>query len=290
MQIIINIIITSSVYLFLSLASFLAYSTEKYFNITYAGIIVLSIYFTYFFSNVLELNFLISSYFSIALSVIINILILIFVFQSMKSRGAHPFVLLIASLGIYIIIIGLIGYIFGYESIFLLPVKNVTSYSFFSGNISLVQAITIFLSIFLFIIITFLYYKTSLGSRIRAISSNPTLSSIFGINTNKVSLIVNGIAAFLFSLVGILVGLDTGATPNIGFDLLLYGIVVMIISGTGNLGYLVLASLLLATVQHLSVFYIDTKWMQTIAYVVLILFLVWKPLGFSGKRLKKNEI
>jgi branched-chain amino acid transport system permease protein len=30
--------------------------------------------------------------------------------------------------------------------------------------------------------------------------------------------------------------------------------------------------------------------MDAIAYIILIIFLIWKPLGFSGKRLKKAEI
>jgi len=49
-------------------------------------------------------------------------------------------------------------------------------------------------------------------------------------------------------------------------------------------------ALLLATAQNLSAYYIDSKWMDATAYVILILFLIWKPLGFSGKRLKKVEI
>jgi len=290
MQIFVNIIITSCFYLSLSLASFLAYSTEKYFNIVYAGIIVASIYFTHLFKNILEFNFFISSILSIVLSIIINTLIILFIFQKMKIRRIQPFSFLIASLGIYIILIGLIGYFFGYESIFLSLDKKVSSYSFFNSNISLVQSTSIISSIILFIIICLLYYKTTIGTKIRAISSNPNLSLNFGINSNRISLTVNVIAAFIFSFTGILIGLDTGATPNIGFELVLYGIIVMIISGMGKLRYLVCSSLLLATVQHLAAYFIDTKWMQVIAYVVLILFLVWKPLGFSGKQLKKIEI
>ncbi|MFH1320855.1 MAG: hypothetical protein ABII90_09420 [Bacteroidota bacterium] len=49
-------------------------------------------------------------------------------------------------------------------------------------------------------------------------------------------------------------------------------------------------ALLLAAAQHLSAYYIDSKWMDAVAYVILILFLIWKPLGFSGKRLKKVEL
>jgi len=30
--------------------------------------------------------------------------------------------------------------------------------------------------------------------------------------------------------------------------------------------------------------------MDAVTYIILILFLIWKPLGFSGKRLKKLEV
>jgi branched-chain amino acid transport system permease protein len=64
----------------------------------------------------------------------------------------------------------------------------------------------------------------------------------------------------------------------------------MIIGGVGSTWGLIGGALLLATTQHLTSYYIDSKWMDAITYVILILFLIWKPLGFSGSRLKKNEI
>ena len=66
--------------------------------------------------------------------------------------------------------------------------------------------------------------------------------------------------------------------------------VAMIIGGVGNFKGLIGGALLLATAQHFGAYYIDGKWMDAIAYIILILFLIWKPLGFSGKRLKKIEI
>jgi branched-subunit amino acid ABC-type transport system permease component len=75
-----------------------------------------------------------------------------------------------------------------------------------------------------------------------------------------------------------------------GFDLLLYGVVVMVIGGIGSYRGLVAGAFLIATSQHLITFYVDKKWMDTIVYIILILFLIWKPLGFSGLRLKKIEI
>ena len=290
MQLIINILITFSIYLLLSAAFSLSYSIDKFFNITYAGIIVISIYLTSLINQTLGTNFFFSFLCSIIVTIAINHLFVQFLYLPLKERSSNPYVLLIASMGIYIIIIGIIGLAFGYESIFLFPEKNIKSLEIFSGSISLVQLITIMVCILFFVIIFYVYTSTSLGSRIRAISSNNKLAVNFGIDAGKYSLIVNACAAFLFAIVGILIGMDTGATPSIGFNLLLYGIIVMIIGGTGNLLYLALASILLSTIQHLSAYYFDTKWMDTIAYIILILFLIWEPLGFSGKQLKKVEI
>jgi branched-chain amino acid transport system permease protein len=64
----------------------------------------------------------------------------------------------------------------------------------------------------------------------------------------------------------------------------------MIIGGVGSTRGLVAGALLVATAQHLAAYYIDTKWMDAVTYIILILFLIWKPLGFSGVRLRKVEI
>jgi branched-subunit amino acid ABC-type transport system permease component len=87
----------------------------------------------------------------------------------------------------------------------------------------------------------------------------------------------------LSAIAGILIALDVDMTPTFGFNYFLYG-------GVGNYRGLIFGSLLLASAQHLAAYYIDTKWMETMAYRILILFLIGKPLGFSGLRLKKVEV
>ena len=89
---------------------------------------------------------------------------------------------------------------------------------------------------------------------------------------------------------GILVAADVDMTPTMGFDWLLYGVVAMIIGGMGRTRYMVLGALLLATAQHLAAFFLDSKWMNATAYIILIVFLCFRPYGFSGRRLKKTEV
>jgi branched-chain amino acid transport system permease protein len=131
---------------------------------------------------------------------------------------------------------------------------------------------------------------TPVGKSIRAVSSNPQLCNIYGINSNRIILIAFGIGSALAAVAGILSAMDTNMTPTFGFNLLLYGLVAMIIGGVGSTRGLVAGALLVATAQHLAAYYIDTKWMDAVTYIILILFLIWKPLGFSGVRLRKVEI
>jgi branched-chain amino acid transport system permease protein len=160
----------------------------------------------------------------------------------------------------------------------------------FGAYITTIQIITIIVSVALFIAINLFLHFTTTGKSIRAVSSNFELCNIFGISSNKIIFIAFGIGSALAATAGILSAMDTNMTPTFGFNLLLYGIVAMIIGGVGSTRGLIAGALLVATTQNLAAYYIDTKWMDAVAYIILILFLIWKPLGFSGQRLKKVEI
>ena len=163
-------------------------------------------------------------------------------------------------------------------------------YEFFGAYITDIQIITIVIgiSIFTFAVLFLKYHK--IGRNIRAVAANTQLANIMGINSNSVILWSFGIGSGMAAITGILVASDTGLTPTMGFNLLLYGIVAMIIGGVGSAWGLAGGSLLLAATQNLGAYYFSSQWMNAITYLILILFLIWKPLGFSGKRLKKIEI
>jgi len=116
------------------------------------------------------------------------------------------------------------------------------------------------------------------------------MSAILGISKEKVILWCFGLSSGLASIAGILIAADTDITPSMGFNWFLYAIIAMIIGGFGKMRYLFMGALLLATAQHLAAYYLDSKWMNATAYIILIVFLFFKPYGFSGKKLKKAEL
>jgi len=289
-QIIVNIVVTTAILIIVSQSFSLIYYAAKFFHLTHAVIITFGAYFFYLFSKQLDFNIWAALSLAVICATGIGMLAEISIYKPLRKRKTTPLIMVITSLGLYVIMQNVISMIWGDDT------KSIRTWDIKAGNeilgayITDVQIVIIVSSLVLFIGIFLCLKYTKIGKNIRAISSNEELSNIFGINSNRVILWSFGIGSALAAIAGILVAIDTDMTPTMGFNLLLYGVVAMIIGGVGSTWGLVGGALLLATAQHLSAYYIDSKWMDAVAYIILILFLIWKPLGFSGKRLKKIEI
>ena len=213
-----------------------------------------------------------------------------FAYAPLMRRKAPAMILLITSIGLYTVLQNCISAVFGDKTKSIRYWEIVPGHSFGGATITNVQLLIIGTSVLLVISILVVISKTKLGIQMRALASNGSLAVIFGVNAKQIILWLFGIGSGLAALSGMLVSLDSDMTPTMGFSLLLYGIVAMIIGGVGSFWGLIGGSVLLATAQHLGGYYFDSKWMDAISYIILVLFLMWKPLGFSGQRLKKAEI
>lgn len=227
---------------------------------------------------------------AILLVTLIGLMTEIVIYKPLRKKNIQNWQLLIASLGIYIILQNIISLFYGDETKSFRTWEIKEGYRFIGGNITNVQLITITVILGILILNWVFMEKTRAFRKIKAVSSNSDLSEIFGISKDRTILLSFTLGSALASIAGILIAADTDMRPTMGFDWLLYGVVAMIIGGIGKPWSLLAGSLLLALSQHFIAYFIGSQWMDTIAFVILILFLIWKPLGFSGKRLKKVEI
>jgi branched-subunit amino acid ABC-type transport system permease component len=199
-------------------------------------------------------------------------------------------ILMIASLGLYTVLQNVVSMLWGDGTKSIRTGEVKVGREFFGAYITDIQIITIVVCLALFAVCAFFMKYSRIGRNIRAVASNPELSNIVGIHSDRVILWAFGIGSALAAVAGILIAFDTDMRPTMGFSWLLYGVVAMIIGGVGSNWGLVGGTLLLATAQHLAAYYIGSQWMDAVAYIILILFLIAKPFGLSGKRLKKVEI
>ena len=290
LQLVFNMAISGMTYLLIAISFTVIYYPTRFFHIAHAVTIAFSAYFTYLFFIQLTFPLIIAIPLAILCATAVGMLSEIALYKPLRKRNASPMILMIASLGLYILLQNVISMLWGDAT------KSVRTWEVKVGNeflgayITDIQIITIVVCLSLFVSCVFFMKYNRIGRNIRAVASNPELSNIVGIHSDKVILWAFGIGSALAAVAGILIALDTDMRPTMGFNWLLYGVVAMIIGGVGSNWGLVGGALLLATAQHLAAYYIGSQWMDAVAYIILILFLIARPLGFSGKRLKKIEI
>jgi len=287
---IINIIYYSIIYAFIGFSFFCIYNTSKYLHFTHAISLTFGAYITYFISIQLNLPLVVAIPISVLLGIGLMLLVNQYIYKPLQIRNIKNWQMLIASLGVYIVLQNIISILWGDSTLSFRtwPVKQ--GHPFYGAYITDVQIITILVSIGLLVIIWGFLEKTNIGQKIKAVSSNPELSNLLGISKDKAVVWSFILGSGFAACAGILIGADTDMTPTMGFNWFLYAVVAMIIGGMGKMHYLFLGAILLASAQLLSAYYIDSKWMNSTAFIILILFLYFKPYGFSGIRIKKVEI
>lgn len=289
-QIIFNILYSFSIIALLALSFNVIFITSKFLNLAHAVIITFAGYFCYFFYTQQGISFWIAIILGIVISVLISLIIELSIYRPLRKKNTASTLMLITSLGLYIVLQNCISILWG-DDTKTIKISDITPGNVLAGvHYTKIQITTILLNISLFVFTVLFLQFHKIGRNMRAISANLKLANIHGINSNHTILWSYIIGSVLASIVGIFISIDTGITPVVGFNLLLYGIIAMVIGGIGSKWGLLGGALLLASALHLGAYYIDSKWMDAIAFTILIVFLIWKPLGFSGNQLKKIEI
>jgi branched-subunit amino acid ABC-type transport system permease component len=227
---------------------------------------------------------------AVVCTVIVGLLTELIIYRQLKRRGCSHQGLMLASLGLYIVLQNIISMIWGVRALSIRTGDTKIGYEFMGAIVSVTQIITIVVCSVVFIsCICFIKYSR-IGRNIRAVASNPELCNVFGISTDRTILLATSIGAVLMAVAGILIAYDVDMTPIMGFNWLFYGVVAVVIGGVSSNWGLVAGTLTLVSAQYITMFYIGSRWMNAVVYIILIIFLIIRPLGFSGKRLKKVEI
>lgn len=206
--------------------------------------------------------------------------ILRLLFGVFERRKASATIVMLASLGVYIIIENSISAAFGPEAIALLPNSGATSVFGLSISTALIR--NCFASVLLIGLTLTLFDYSFIGRQIEAVGEDPELARCAGVNVQRVKLCAVWLSAALAGCVGVFLAVDTNAVPSMGFRSLLYAFVACTVGGLGSMKGALVGGMLLGVVQSVGVLYISSQWQDTIAFGVMALALVLCPRGILG--------
>ncbi len=124
--------------------------------------------------------------------------------------------------------------------------------------------------------------KTTLGIDMQAIACNPTLARLRGISVQTTVCTVWVLGTVLAAISGIL----TASVSVVSLDGAVIGVsavVAAIIGGLTSVRFCILGALLLASSETLVIMFFDPRYSQVIPVLTLLLLLMVKPSGLSGR-------
>ncbi|MEO0129641.1 MAG: branched-chain amino acid ABC transporter permease [candidate division WOR-3 bacterium] len=287
LQFLANGIAQGSVYAIVAIGFALIYQITKVFNIAQGATYTISAYIFFTIARILNLPVILGLIIGILAGVLFVILSEKFIFIPLYTKEASPGISLISSIGLYIFVVNFIALIYGNETKILSPgiERTFTFGGIILTRIQIFEIIACFLGIP--IILIFLW-TSRIGKQIRGVIDNPKLANALGTDIKNIRIIACIIGGGLISIGSCLVALDVGIDPQIGIGAILNGAVGMIIGGINSLSGAAIGGLTLGIIQNLVVYQTSARWQSAITFLILIIFLVFKPEGIFGSK-KRTE-
>ena len=120
------------------------------------------------------------------------------------------------------------------------------------------------------------------GREMRAYSQNPALAQVVGIDVAKVVRATWIVGASLACASGVMIGTLVQIRPLMGLDLLLPIFAAAILGGIGSVPGAVLGGLIIGLSGSAAVQFVGAEWRSAIAFVILMLVLLVRPMGLFG--------
>ncbi len=233
-------------------------------------------------------------------------------YKPFRDKGANPVIIVMASLGVTLMLQGIVRlfggtharsmYIGENKDIFRIPIAGARRDLILTEP----QLLLIIFTIVAVVALTMFLNRSRLGKAMRAVSDNPDLARISGINTEHVVWATWIIGGTLCAAAGTMLSLDVVLKPDLSFNLLLPIFASVIVGGIGQPYGAVAGGFLIGFSETLAVFnwavllrpfkeslwfelptkiaFVPTEYKLAVPFFILVIVLIYRPTGiFKGK-------
>jgi branched-chain amino acid transport system permease protein len=224
-------------------------------------------------------------------------------YRPLRKRGnKNRLVPLITAFGVSFVLQDLVRLIEGlWHNEFYLTMKHTEvleeSVTIFGIFIQYKSMILIGVALLMLLGLTLLVNKTKLGLAIRSVAQDVSASGLMGINPEKIIALTFFVGGALGGVAGVLFTLQfTTISPYIGFIPGIKAFTAAVLGGIGNIPGAVVGGLVLGEIETLAGTFlptltngaIGTEYKDIIAFLILILLLLFRPQGLLGQVVKEK--
>ncbi len=230
--------------------------------------------------EVYKLNFVLSLLLSAAAVGVVGIVINYIGVKPLIKEGLLPSMLSTLA----------ISYLIVYSTIAFSDVDTRVVSTIFEGKFSVFGAILTKQQIVLIAIglatmtaVSFFLAKTTIGKAMRATAQDQTGAYLVGLDVQWIFGFTMILSSVLAAIGGVIVGSIWTAYPSMGWDMILKGYAVVIVSGMGSLPACIATAFLLGTTEALFSQYVSMQLTNGYTYGVLLIVCLLRPQGLFAR-------
>ena len=284
-QTIFNGFVTGMIVALPALALTLTYGLLKFPNFAIGAMLTIGAYLAFICNSWLKLPLLASALIAAVAFAGIAIAIDQTVFRRLRERTSIT--LLVASMGVSFVLENVARFVFGNSArSFDVPIAQP---QYLLGlRVNSEQLITAATTIGAMIALYIILRHTALGRAMRAVSDNPALAAVRGVDRERIVRWTWAIAGVLTAAAGVLAGMDRAIDPLLGSNYIVTVFAAAILGGLGNPVGAVLGALTVGIVEETSTLLIPSNYRQVVSFLAIALLLLVRPQGLLGsQRIKR---
>lgn len=204
-------------------------------------------------------------------------------YQKLRKKASNAVIMAMSSLGASFIIRMIILILWGSDFFFYRQGVLRPAIELPMGiKIRADQILILFIVFFLITGLHLFLKKTKMGKAMRATADNIELAMVSGIDTEKIIIWTWGIGGGLAAAGGILYGIDVQIHPAMGWNFLIPLFAATILGTIGNMYGALIGGLIIGIFQQVSTAFIMPTYKPAVAFVIMILILLFRPKGLFG--------
>ena len=285
-QLFVNGLITGSILALAGVGATLIFGIQRIANFAHGDFLTIGAYAAYVVNVVLGQNLLVAALGAMGAVALFGVAAHFGLFRPLRGRGTVAIALVSVGLGLLI-----------RNVIFIVAGSGIRQFNVNQSEVitagvvrlSPGQAVAVAVALVVAPLVALFLARTRLGKQMRAVADNRDLASVSGIDVERIGVYVWILAGGLAGLAGVMLGLSQGTfDPNMGLGPLFLIFTAVVLGGIGSAYGALVAGLALGLAMELSTWEalfggLDSKYKPVLAFVVLILLLLYRPQGLFGQ-------
>jgi len=220
---------------------------------------------------------------AVVLTAALALLVDAVLFGPLRARRSAVIILVMASFGAALTLRSLLEFIFTAQPAYFTDELQIAIRLGGGMRATPDQLLTLALAVVVVTAVHLMLTRTAIGRSMRAVSENPQLSGVVGIDVRSVVRIVWVLGAALACVAGVMAGLLVQIRPQMGLDLLLPLFAAAILGGIGSVPGAMIAGLIVGLAEAVAVQTIGAEWRASVAFLILVAILILRPQGLFGR-------